>query len=252
MSSGDSWTPYELRPAAWWSALDLANGAVANWADRISGLSLAASSAPTRSSTSFNNDPGVTFDGTDDYFEGTDLALLPTAATAGWIVAVGKIGVTGADASAHAIVSYGGAAGRRSINRIQASSNGRMQITDATTNLNDTGQNINSDGDPNAGYFIVTGQFSPLGTWTGYLNGTAFNPASATGGTLATATDRIRIGSTSAVAAAQFANMVLADVLIGQGVLGLNDIYNLEGYFAYFYELLVQLPSTHLYKLRNP
>ena len=65
------WSPLQLGALclAWWSADDLAPGAVASWKDRVLKYDAAqavSGSRPVASILSFGGLPGVTFDGTDD------------------------------------------------------------------------------------------------------------------------------------------------------------------------------------------
>lgn len=72
-----NWSPVDLGAnlLAWWDAEDAASiaassGLVSSWTDKVAGVQLGQSisgSRPVYSSNSFNNRPGLFFDGTDDY-----------------------------------------------------------------------------------------------------------------------------------------------------------------------------------------
>src|SRR5215472_2017752 len=109
------WSPYLLQPSllkAWWSADDVAPGAVATWTDRTNAIATTATSTaqPTAAVNSWavttNPQPGVTFDGVANYMSVTPVpAGLPTVAASGevWAVAAN----TSVAAAFKSVVRYG-------------------------------------------------------------------------------------------------------------------------------------------------
>jgi hypothetical protein len=191
---------------AWWSADDLANGAVSSWPDRISGLSLAQASGtlqPVRAATSFNSAyPGVTADGVDDEMTCTSFGSIPTGATEGWMFAVSSMT---AGASLQSIVNYGTSAAS-SARRLVMSAGEAPQVSDSTVLISGTNSTANA---PHvlAGHWVGT-------TENGFFNDTAFAGNPGTIASLNTPATRIRIFASAATAAAQFGTGVIRNVMI--------------------------------------
>jgi hypothetical protein len=235
------WSPWALDSAlvAWWSAEDLVDGAVAAWMSRKGGFNPVqgtGGSQPTRAATSFNGFPGVTFDGADDQLTLGNTTNLPTSTTEGEIWFLGSWA-----SSAGTVVSigYGGTAGGniRLIQKIAAGEAAR--VSDGT---------ISQAMASGVGNHIVGGFFGSAAL-NGRMNGVAFGPAAAT---LSTGTTRLRIGANTANTAAQFHNGVVAEAIITTGLLSTANRERIEGYWAWRYGLMGNLPALHTYREARP
>jgi hypothetical protein len=218
---------------AWWNADDLADGAVASWADRVGALTpvqATGANQPVRAATSFNGvKPGVTFDGTDDFLSVDATTGLPTAATPGEVwLAMSLVGTNNTR-----VFSYGGTStGLRAIGRLTLP-NG--SVTDGTSATNFT-------------LFIgplIVGAIFAATIYTARSNGREHPPVY--GATLNTSTTRTRIGSNSANTAAAFWNGVVRHVLVTTELTQAQRLA-LEGWLAWDGGLLSSLPATHPYR----
>jgi len=110
-------SPLQVSPYAWWDAevaasLTLSGASVTTWTDIVGGYAPTQSNAgfkPQWSATSFNNRPGITFDGTDDYLE---LASVPFPVDANpceiWVLV--SQSALAADTASRTIFAYGSSA----------------------------------------------------------------------------------------------------------------------------------------------
>lgn len=222
ISTEGVWSPSILGSdlIAWWDAsfgLSLSSGKVTAWADRVHAYILAQSvdaNRPAYSATSFNGGPGVTADGTTDYLDSTDAALLaalPTGASPVELWAIWQDQSTPGDGVARRIIAYGGDSNNtsRSMRRDGASGINRMQ-TYVGSGASEVGQ---SNGAVNiANRRVLRGVISATAVRS-YVDG----EASAAGAAVvpATGTEWMRLfAPTTDVVSTGRAQGVLRDVLI--------------------------------------
>jgi hypothetical protein len=227
---------------AHWNADDTSDGAVASWTARIGGQTVTATAGlePASAATSFNGvKRGLTFDGTNDELILAGTTGLPTGSTAGEIWAI----VTDtSSATTRSIVRYGSAAAYRGLQKATGTPV-RFATTDGAVALTDTAVNF-------VGYHIVGGYWSGT-TAGGRLDGQDTNPATATISTPTTGTTRLRIGSITAAAPANWWQGVIRHVLITTLLTG-TQREKLEGWLAHDSGLTSLLPGGHPYKLLPP
>lgn len=138
---------------AWWDASQgvALNGAkVSAWTDRKNGLVAAQATdaaRPTLGASAFNNVPGITFDGADDFLTITPVpASIPVGAVGSWIYAVLSQDALAADATNRYIASYGAGtndsrhfrrtvSGSNRLNAITGTGAGIVSITEATVDF---------------------------------------------------------------------------------------------------------------------
>lgn len=174
-------TPGEWRPGALGSSLRayfdaedsatlMLNGsAVTEWLDKVTGYSVwqdFGANRPVYSATSFNNRPGLTFDGTDDFLElvidgATNLPGFPVGAQHGEIWALATQPLPAATTGGKIIAGYaGGANSNRRVGRTVVSGVNRAILTCGRSG------GITSITNPTADYsgtHVLRGIFSPDG-----------------------------------------------------------------------------------------
>ncbi|RAK52132.1 hypothetical protein [Phenylobacterium deserti] len=136
LSADALWTPAALGSSllAMWDAersdlITQSGGAVSSWRDVVAGYEMAQTTPaarPTYSATSFNNRPGITFDGVQQFLEAGAIPL-PAGAAPCEVWALVDQTAPGSDATGRRIFSYGsGTNDTREIYRITPSGLNRL------------------------------------------------------------------------------------------------------------------------------
>lgn len=243
------WTPANLGRdvlRAWWSAGDLADGAVASWTGRF-GMILAqgtGANQPVRAATTLNGLPGVTFDGTNDLVTVLSVAGLPTGSTPGGILAVVSQDEAAGSANARWAVAYGGvgASTARALGRFPIGGVNRAYVGDLTVSHHD-------DTVDYSGVHIHAGEWSGTTMW-GYIDGAPFATPSATIASLNTGTTRTTVGANSQNGL--FWKGVVGEIFVWAGLLTTVQRNCLHGYAAWKYGLTSLLAANHPFKSRPP
>ena len=216
-----SWTPMDLgaKLLAWWSAdrfdlLTFAGSNVSAWNDVVAGISLTQATSgarPVYSATAMNGDPGITFDGIDDFLEiATAPASFPLGAAPGeiWGCADQIFTPAAPNNNLRYIASYGGSNAARAILRgTPAGINRAFAVTgDGATNLT----TFDSDG-VFFGRNFVRAQFGATET---SITFSGFTPSTASV-VPATTNSRVRIGATTTAGTASgFWGGAIRDVIM--------------------------------------
>lgn len=225
---------------AWWRASDLSDGAVSSWADAIGGLALAQATGdaqPVKAATSFNHAyAGVTADGTDDYLRVEATTGLPTGSDAGEIWVVAQVQSTSGNRTPF---RYGGLANDtfRTL-RVQATTGQARATTSALSAGAESAGSV-------LGLHILQGGFSGTQA-TGRVSGT--ESAAGTIAALNTSTTRTTLFGTNANTPTEFAQAVVSDVMVVNGLLSLSQRQALEGWIAVNRGLRHRLPFHHPYR----
>jgi len=200
---------------AHWSADDtglitLSTANVTSWKDRVSGLDLAQSTdaaRPVWSATSFNGNPGVTFDGTDDVLSAASVGNLPTGSSPAEIWAVVDQAALVADTTTRIIFAYGGTSGNtsRAIRRTVVSSQNRASVITGTGAATGSAA-LAADF---SGRHAVGGIFTASGV-TAIMDGVATAETAVVSGTTTT---RTVMGASTSLGAS-FLNGVVRDILV--------------------------------------
>jgi hypothetical protein len=224
---------------AWWRADGLADGAPATWVDRVIPKTLTATGTPTKASNSFNSAyPGVTFNGTTDYLQITNTTSLPSGATAGMIF----VHCSATDTAAVQVAFGYGNTGAIS-RRVQVSATEEPAVSDGTTITSGTaGEGL--------GPALICGRWSGT-TQEGWRNGTAFAGNPGVIATLATATNRTRLGASTAGTPNQFFAGVIRHVFVTLDLSTANRQF-LEGWIMWDSGLQASLPGDHPYQTVRP
>jgi len=248
------WTPTDLGAAlkGWWDAgshgtanmTDDGAGLISSWKDKISGVNATATTTarPTWSATSFNSAyAGVSFTGaTPNNLRTTTFTALPTGATAGNIAAL----VRQNTASGFGFIfQYGSWGSQTRALRTYLSTVMRASLTDETTDLADTVVTF-------TGNHIAVGEWSGT-TMKGWVDGTAFNPASATKSALNTPTaGELGIGIKPEAMNSPLTGVVRH--IFVTTLLTTLQRQQLEGWMAWDTGLTSLLPAGHPYKSVRP
>lgn len=189
--------------------------AISAWVDVVGGFSLAQGTAdykPLYSPTSFNNTPGITGDGVDDYLTCTDaglLAALPTGANPSEIWVLFSQAALPADTTERFAVAYGGTSliTGRAISRIVTSGTNRTRSRTgngaASTNISDTVVDL-------SGAHVVRQVVGATSTSL-YIDGGSAVTASVVPSTTAS---RLRAFSSSASAPTGYGQCTIAAILV--------------------------------------
>jgi hypothetical protein len=159
-SSGGGWSPLALGSSllAWWDAersdlITQSGGLVSSWKDIIGAYNVTQGSGSLRpiwSATSFNNRPGIAFDGLDDRLALVGVpAGIPTGADPCEIWALVDQATAGASAGDTCAVSYGnGDDAARALRRTSVSSVNRAMamIGNGAIHPNSTNNNVDFSG----------------------------------------------------------------------------------------------------------
>jgi hypothetical protein len=245
------WEPTDLGAdlIAWWSADDLVDGAVTTWTDSIGSLAPTqgtAANRPVRAATSFNSAyPGVTFDGTNDRLRIASTGLLPVGTNSSDIYVVTANDEVGTVATVRYAFGSGAATSNagRILGRVGISNVNRYRITTSTsaTTLTDTSVDL-------SGPHILGAQFA-AGTITGWIDGNATSPASASTAFDSVATETA-IGATTS-GGANFWLGVTSDIFV-TAPLSVTNRQKLEGWAAWNRGLTGNLDVSHPYKSAPP
>jgi hypothetical protein len=133
------WSPLALGSSllAWWDAeradlITQSGGLVSSWKDIVGAYNATqavGSSQPAYSATSFNNRPGITFDGVDDDVSVASITTLPTGTNAGEIWVLTDQTALAANTTTRFAVAYSGGAttDTRTIERAVVTGTNRAQ-----------------------------------------------------------------------------------------------------------------------------
>jgi hypothetical protein len=217
---GGVWSPADLGSSllGWWDAertdkLTLSGSSVTTWTDIVGSYAATqavGASKPVWSATSFNNRPGITFDGADDELT-LGSAPFPTGASASrmWLLVDQVAPVS--DLTGRMAFGYGDAAttSRRAGRAVDSGvnrANARTGTGAGSTFVEDLSVSF-------LGRHVVCVEFSPTTT------GITVDGGSVTSAALvpSTATNRTRIGAATATAAAEFFQGVFNTILVDDG-----------------------------------
>lgn len=218
--SATGWSPAALGASllGWWDAersdkIALSGSAVTSWTDLVGGYAATQSvgaSRPLYSATSFNNRPGLTFDGLDDELT-LSSAPFPVGASAGEIWLLLDQLTPGADATSRPLLAYGGgsSATARRVQRISSAGTNRGQylVGDGAAPVSSTETTVNLSGP-----VLIRAETSPTQSRL-HVNGVAGGLATVVP---ATGSVRFRMGATDAGTSPSgaFGNMVFNSVII--------------------------------------
>jgi hypothetical protein len=210
MGGGAPFTPTDLGASLleWWDAEDatkltLSGSDVVTWTGKVGGLAPTQStgaSRPLYSATSFNNRPGLTFDGVADHLF---ISAMPFPANCEIWCLVDQTALA-ADATVRTVFATGGNTGGAS-----------YQVRRAVNTINNAGANNGSatsayNAADFSGRHIVRGVFSATGFSMAVDGNTAVSAVSAT--TLAAT--RTRIGANTASTASAFFQGVINTIMV--------------------------------------
>jgi hypothetical protein len=239
-----TWTPANITTALWLDADDsgtitLDSGAVSEWQDKSGnarhGTQSTAIRRPVVNATGINSKPTISFDGSDDRL------LFPTGFLNGATAFTVAMVMRGPSQSNDAIwgPSTDFATGLELIFALVISQpttvriNAPSKITDNAWNTNDT-----------AAVTAITASSSATDGWR---NGTSI--ASTTGNSALNFNGVYAMGS---YANGFNAAMNMAEFIICESALGVDDRQKLEGYLAHKWGLTADLPVDHPYKIVSP
>lgn len=224
-ASAARWTPAALSPVIWADALDtstiILNGStVSQWSDKSGNsrhlIQATASKQPAYSATTFNNKPGITFDGIDDILLSNQVTGISGSDPRTFAYAARRPG------AGRPIIQIGTTAGLRAFGRDNAAG-GLLYHWFADM--------VCSAGPTNFNYQEVmqsTGAVS-----TGFRNGTQLAQGNYALNTLNTV---LYLGGREGPdfsASILYANIVFAEVIVTRSVLSTEERQLLEGYFAW-------------------
>jgi hypothetical protein len=217
---GTLWTPAALGSdlIAWWNADDLADGAVAAWADRVAAITpvqATEASKPVKAAASFNGVAGGTFDGADQLTLAATTGL-PTGATPCEIWLIVMATATGV------AFSYGG--GSANWRRVQRVSGPAVSIGDGTSSAV-----VGSAGSWPTNRVTIIGARFDAALLTLRVNGAELASGAVT---LATETTRLRIGANTSTSPGSMLPMTLRHGLV-TGLMSVADQLRMEGWLAH-------------------
>jgi hypothetical protein len=199
----------------WWDAersdlITQSGGLVSAWADVVGGYSAVQSISgqrPAYSATSFNNRPGITFDGVDDCVEmAAAPASFPTGSTGCEIWALVDQLTPSGDATARRVAAYGGTTTASARALARASGNQAQAPTgDGTTSIFPTNSLVAF-----TGRHVVRAVFTPTSAKADVDD--VANGVLAT--SLNTSAGKWRIGANTAATAGAFSQIVASAVLV--------------------------------------
>lgn len=227
-------TPAAFTPAAlgakllgWWNAdradlITIATG-VSSWKDIVAGLdavNATGTQQPIYSATSFNGNPGVTFDGVDDRLVAVTQPF-PAVAAPSEIWALAQNNGIG-DAAVRTIISYGGAtlATSRSVGKIDSAGTDRGAATSNNVVASDTLINLNSR-------HVLRAQFTATDETITVDGGTPVTSAVVS----STGTTSVRLGcNTNAGTPQRFWSGPVREIIVTDGTLTAGEVTSLQTY----------------------
>jgi hypothetical protein len=247
-----AWTPLKLGSAlvAWWDAsygITESGGLVSSWKDRIGQYDIAQSSGslkPVYSATAINGQPGVTFDGVDDYMVLAPVpAAFPLADADGAIMALIDQTRLGSDGGTASIGGYGSGAvnGGRVFDRWVSSGNNRFRVTNQAVTAPNT--SVDFSGPCAVGGLFTATAFSDRAN--GVTTGT-------TSSAQTTANTRIRLAAGTSTSVTGYLQGSYGHFLVVSGALSTADLERLEAWLLWSVGQQAKLPSTHTYRNRRP
>lgn len=248
--SGSLWTPTRLGSAVvtWFDAgtlstLTLSGSAVTSWASRAGSITASqgtSSKRPTYSATARNSLPGVSFDGSDDVLQFSSTTGLPSGDSDGFLCAVGYSNASGF----RYMVSYGDTGTTTNGSRSAAvNSSGNAAFVVFGTS-NDVNSNVSWNGSDRV--FVAQGGSGQLSlTIDGQLS-----PQTVSTTLVTTSPGAAMLGAYSG--GNSYWSGVLQEALIGNRKLTTGERQKMEGYLAWRWGLVSQLPSGHPYKTIRP
>jgi hypothetical protein len=244
------WTPADITTALWLDAADAStitesSGAVSQWNDKSgNGRNATASSTerPTYSATSFNGNPGLTFNGTSNVMRADALASslggedTPFSCHVVVNFSAGVFIGTGASASAnplHSIISLDASSFFNSVRRDLA--NNLASIT----------------GSNSASANLLLGNVFTGTSATLYRNAAQDATGTQNVGTLGTL-DRFVIGALARTTVSNYATGTISEIIINASAVSTDTRQRTEGYLAHKWGLTANLPNDHPYKTAAP
>lgn len=213
----------------WWhcdnaSLITQVAGAVSSWKDVVAGYDAAQATGASQaiySATSWNGAaPGITFDGTDDFFTLASQPFPALALTASIFVVVDQTCLV-ADTATRCIASYGdnaGATQRRLSRRVITGAN--VVTAQSSSSLSDATGDF-------SGRHYIRALYTPTFTFAG-LDGTM---SAGVAVVPATGTTRFRIGATVSDIVAAFFKGVIREVVV-TGALSAQQVTDINAYLA--------------------
>lgn len=247
IGGSSAWSPLLLgsKLAAWWNADDVAGAdasSATTWTDKKGSLALTeATTPPVVSASGVNGFRGISFNGTTQFLTGVTTGL-PTGATAGRILTLGKFttGVT------MCTLGYGNGTASQQ-RKIVIAANGTPQASDGTASVSGTSGSV-----ANNSVHLIEGSWPGGTVMNGYLDATAFSGNPATISTLATSTTRTRLGSASGTSATQFLNGILRHAFVILDTLTADELDRLRAWALWDVGLQTQLDAANAYKTVRP
>lgn len=216
---------------AWWTAgagVTESSGLVGTWTDQVSGLAPTQGSSslkPIYNATSFRGDqPGLTFDGIDDYLTSNAVGSLPQGTNPFEVWALFDQVASPADADVvRDLMTIGGTANNSflGIRRTIATSTNRGRATTGGMNISDTSVDL-------------TGRHWARAYYDGTSIGISVDgstPTTAAAASQATSNTRVRIGNTASGTTTGWEG-VIAQIVVTNALLNSTQISDLNIYFG--------------------
>jgi hypothetical protein len=227
------WTPRTIgKLVAWWdaearSSLSLSGSSVVSWMDIVGGVAVSqavVASQPAYSASSFNNRPGLTFDGTADELTGTPATL--SGATTGEMWALVDQTALVANTNVRCAFTMGSTtANKRELARVVDSGANRARAATFTGSTTPTAQDTTVDF---SGRCVLRAIFAPT-LLTVEINGTTTSTVITANNT---ATTRVRIGANPAATAGNFWQGVINSALVFNAPLTTDEANRVRAYFT--------------------
>jgi methionine-rich copper-binding protein CopC len=261
---GAPWTPADLsNKALWLDASDLSASPVGAWNDKSGNnrnFSQTGANRPAYATNSFNTSyPGVTFDGTDDYMSAGDTLDVGTNSLG--IVAAVKYNTTDTSGMVISKTRYAVGNGRYFMGRFQGTGFGlgtgaQYQYVGEGDFATAISPNADSSTSPRLLGFDLNRQTS--GYIKNWINAVAVTTNTFTGNTTDySSTDLLLLGaygnsSGNGPQGSSYLSGVIAEVVVVQAAMSDSDRWKLEGYLAWKWGMVANLPADHPYKSAAP
>lgn len=213
----------------WWNADDVStitkdgSNLVSSWKDKVAALDAVqatGSSQPVHTLTSFNGNPGVTFDGVDDQLTTATQPFPATTSSAGIWVLVQQSALI-ADVNQKVAFGYGAAATTsRSAGRAVVTVTNRGELLTGATATDDTAVDLSSR-------HVIRGEWNATTTTITVDGGTPVPQALVPN----TATTRCRIGANALASPTTSCwNGIIREVIVDDGTLTAGEATSLQTY----------------------
>jgi len=251
--SGDIWNPNMVLNTSLWldasdsSTITESSGLVSEWRDKSenSRVAIASTTArPTYNTTSFNGNPGISFDGVSNFLTCDSLGAIADGKDSPWSAVMA---VNCATNQLSMLVTFGSNLTFTG-HYVQVNPNGYLRTyrrSPGDANSYTLEGNTPVWGGNQIISLVFTGTF-----FTMTVNGSLYASGSLNSNDIDI--DKFTIGPWRRPEAIGFGKFVTSEIIVTRGVLLDGDRQKLEGYLAHKLGLTENLPSNHPYKILIP